>query len=241
METENVVEEIKPGLNADTGELGYQVMQSALAVVSGYDEHERPVQFSFRELAESILKSMVANGTIGTYSQARLDDKETDVRKAIAGLMCGRWDSTATVKPSQGGSGWVCLDENGNQSRLDRNYVVFLEVPEQSHLYHRVGAYVCIRIKSSAVSATGRQVALQQNAKGYLDTTDTINGALLDGIIYHYPTLAHADEALSELKQATRTLWSWAASQQPADDPELVAIDQAEARLSRLSRVEPAM
>lgn len=239
METENVIEEFMPGLNADTGELGYKTMESALAVMSGYDEHERPVQFSFRELAESILKSMVASGTIGTYSQNRLNDKETEVRNAVASMLCGWWDTSATLKPASGGSGWICLDENGDQSNLTRNYVVFMAVPEDKHLHHRVGPYVAIRIKSTAVTPTGRKVSLQSNDKGYLDTTNTVSGSLLDGIIYAYPTLAHATEAMDELKQACRTLWSWARTNQPVDDPELEAIDRAEARLQKAVRLEP--
>jgi len=237
------MENVKGQLNADTGEPGFQEEQSALAVVSSYDEHERPVQYSFREHAEYMLKSFVASGIRGTYTPASLDDKEFSVRENIRDLMCGGWADTLTLKSQSAPSGWICLHENGDRNATDRNYVVFLELPENSVLAQRLTPFVCIRINSQA-DDDGYPVALRTNSKGYLDTGSSISPALLDGVIHSYKSRSHAVRAMTELTEATAKLyWSHrerTKAQSDAEELELEASEREERRLATLARKEAA-
>lgn len=236
--TKQVVEVEMPDAT-DTGEPGYHEMSSALAIVSSFDAHERPVMITAHDHAEYRLKASVANGKRETYSRRQLEDLADRTSMEFANLVFGRWNKTATLKRvGVNESGWHVLHENGERSVTDRHVVAFVELPENSVLASRVGPYACIRIRPEVV-VNGRTVAsLQLNNAGYLETSAG-DDRLVEGVLYGYSSFREAMEDLTRLTDALRTLYFDAqarnANTDPARESELLEAEEHDRKVAALA------
>lgn len=247
--------QIKPSLNADTGERGWEEVSNAMNIVTHYmSDHAQ--SYTPAEHAEYIIKSSITRNIRTTYSESDLYDKTTAVADDITSLVRGWHDTNDNLISIMSGPvkvQWCSLNTDGDQGNLSADRVCIVEVPADKVLHQRQGKFCMLRFKSDGGyvynERTGKNTPVTYPTNVGKDgriwfTADAMPAGCLDGVIKTYKRLEDAKFALQELSSALWVLNKNASTKDLTEVPseweaELVKIDLAEKKLETIELVEP--
>lgn len=243
------------GLNADTGERGWEQLQDATNVVTHY-MREHIASYRPQDLAQAILVSAVNRGARPTFSQEDLNNKTDEVADNITNLVRGWFKTNENlIGVGKYHTQWFALTINGDQTDLEADRVCIVEAPINTVMRKKFGNFIMLRFKADGGSLTcprtKRETKFTYPTSTGADgrvwfTSDLMPAQCLDGIITGFNRLEEAKYALQELSTALYTLKRASEQQNTTEVPseweaELEKIDKAEKALATAKLVEPSM